>query len=78
MTNPSQDESVEHLSRAIDELQRLSQQLPQRSKPEKKRLSQLQELVPKLKRLARSPSAEGVAVSKEELDLLASLKPTGK
>jgi ribosomal protein S15P/S13E len=77
MTNPSATEAAEHLERAINEAQRLGQHFSQRTKDEKKRMAHLQQLVPKLKRLAKSlPIEKGL--SADEQQVLDSLKPAAK
>src|SRR5581483_8298170 len=77
MTNPSPAEAAEHLERAINEAQRLGEHFAQRTKDEKKRMGHLQQVVPKLKRLAKSLPIEK-AVSDEEQKVLDSLKPAAK
>jgi ribosomal protein S15P/S13E len=77
MTNPSPAEAAEHLERAINEAQRLGEHFSQRTKDEKKRMAHLQQVVPKLKRLAKSLPVEK-AVSAEEQRVLDSLKPAAK
>ncbi len=74
MPNLSAAEAAEQLDRAITEAQRLGEHFSQRTKDEKKRMSQLQQLVPKLKRLARSQALDK-QLSTDEHKVLESLKP---
>ena len=77
MANPTAAEAAQHLETAIAEAQRLAEHFSQRSKDEKRRMSQLQQLVPKLKRLAKSQAIEK-PLSAEEQKVLESLKPPPK
>jgi ribosomal protein S15P/S13E len=74
MPNLNAAEATEQLARAITEAQRLGEHFAQRTKDEKKRMSQLQQLVPKLKRLARSQALDK-QLSADEHKVLESLKP---
>ena len=74
-TTLTQTEASEHLERAFSEAQRLQERSSQRSREEKKRLSTLQQVVPKLKRLTKGNATKDDAVSPEELAVLEALKP---
>ncbi len=78
-TPPTPQEAEEALARATDEIQRLTERFAQRPKEEKKRLGQLQQLVPKLKRLRNpAPAAKEFQLSNEDRKVLASLAPAAK
>ena len=81
MTNLSQTEAVEHHERVWNEIQRLRERFAQRPPAEKKRLGQLEKLLPKLKRLEKGaaltqPGHKGEAlgaITADETKLLESL-----
>jgi hypothetical protein len=83
MTNLSQAEATEHHDRVWNEILRLRERFAQRPQPEKKRLAQLEKLLPKLKRLEKGaalsqPGHKGEALGKisdDEQKLLAGLQP---
>jgi hypothetical protein len=86
VTVPSEAEAAQHLAQAWEEIRRLRERFSQRSKDEKKRMGQLERLVPKLKRLAKPLAvahvvpdvAQADSISDEEQQLLDSLKPPSK
>lgn len=71
MTSVSTDEL---LKVAFAESQRLKMHFAQRSKAEKKRMTQLETLVPKLKHLVKTGAPTTGVVTKEELALLTFLQ----
>jgi hypothetical protein len=77
-TTLTQAEAAQHLERAFNEAQRLQVRSSQRSQAEKKMLSVLQRVVPKLKRLARGSATKEDAVKPDELAVLETLKPAAK
>jgi len=85
-TLPSQAEAAEQMSRVMDEISRLRDRFSQRPLPEKRRLGQLEKLLPKLKRLEKGhalsqPDHKGEAlgpISDDEQKLIAELMPKTK
>jgi hypothetical protein len=81
MPIPTPEEAKQHVERIWDEIGRLKEHFQQRTKDEKKRLGALEQLLPKLKRLAKPLSvaraSAGVQsadrISAEEQGLLSSL-----
>ncbi|MBX7097289.1 MAG: hypothetical protein K1X89_06240 [Myxococcaceae bacterium] len=71
----TQAEATEHLERAWNEASRLQLHFSQRPKVEKKRLGLLQQVVPKLKRLAKGSASPADAVTQDELAVLQTLVP---
>jgi len=71
MTSDSTDEL---LKVAVAETKRLQMHFAQRSKAEKKRMTQLETLVPKLKHLVKTGAPTGGVVTKEEQALLTFLQ----
>lgn len=71
----TQAEATEHLERAWNEATRLQERFSQRPKVEKKRLGVLQQVVPKLKRLAKGSASPADAVTQDELAVLETLVP---
>ena len=86
MTNLSEAEAAAHHELVWDEILRLRERFAQRPVPEKKRLAQLEKLLPKLKRLEKGaalsqPGHKGEALGKisdDEQKLLSSLQPKKK
>jgi hypothetical protein len=74
MPAPTPQEATQHVARVWNEMERLKQRFQQRPKDEKKRLSALERLLPKLKRLTKSLADSAVALSDDEQKLLESLK----
>jgi len=85
-TTPSQTEAADQVSRVMDEIARLRERFSQRPMAEKRRLGQLEKLLPKLKRLEKGhalalPGHKGEAlrpISADEKKLIAELMPAEK
>jgi hypothetical protein len=73
MPVPTEQEAKQHVARVWNEMGRLKERFQQRPKDEKKRLSALERLLPKLKRLTKPAADAGVAISDDEQKLLDSL-----
>jgi hypothetical protein len=79
-------EVTEQLSLVMDEISRLRERFSQRPLPEKRRLGQLEKLLPKLRRLEKGaalsqPGHKGEAltpISADEQKLIAELTPKKK
>lgn len=82
---PSAAEAVAHLETVTNEMKRLMEHFGQRSRDEKKRMSQLEALRPKLKRLSKRAAPRPVpagekadSITADEQALLESLAPKPK